>query len=165
MSGVGGVISAATKSTEDTRELGTALAGLARAGDVILLSGDLGAGKTTLAQGFARGLGITEQVVSPTFVLARMYKGRLNLIHADAYRMDNLREVTDLDLPELLDDGGVALVEWGDVIAPVLPADFLDLHIDFGDADDDRRFTVRVVGPTWATRAPAVRGVLEHWPS
>lgn len=159
------MITAATKSAEDTRELGAALAGLARAGDVILLSGDLGAGKTTLAQGFARGLGIAEQVVSPTFVLARMYKGRLTLIHADAYRMDSLREVTDLDLPELLDDGGVALVEWGDVIAPVLPADFLDLRIDFGDADDDRRFSVRIVGPTWASRAIAVRGALEHWPS
>lgn len=159
------IITAATKSAEDTRELGTALAGLAEAGDVILLSGDLGAGKTTLAQGFARGLGITEQVVSPTFVLARIYKGRLTLIHADAYRMDNLREVTDLDLPELLDDGGVALIEWGDVIAPVLPADFLDLRIDLGDADDDRRISVRVVGPTWASRATAVRAALEHWPS
>lgn len=159
------MIPAATKSAEDTRELGTALAGLARPGDVILLSGDLGAGKTTLAQGFARGLGVEEQVVSPTFVLARMYDGRLPLIHADAYRMDNLNEVTDLDLPELLDEGGVAIVEWGDVIAPVIPADFLDVRIDFGDADDDRRFEVRVVGPAWASRAPVVRAALGRWPA
>lgn len=159
------MITAVTKSAEDTRELGTALAILARPGDVILLSGDLGAGKTTLAQGFARGLGVEEQVVSPTFILVRLYKGRLPLIHADAYRMDDLAEVTDLDLPELLDDGGVALVEWGDVIAPALPADFLEVRIDFGDADDDRRFDVRVVGPTWVPRASEVRAALERWGS
>lgn len=157
------MISAATKSAEDTRELGMALAGLARPGDVILLSGDLGAGKTTLAQGFARGLGIEEQVVSPTFILVRLYEGRLPLIHADAYRMDDLDEVTDLDLPELLDDGGVALVEWGDVVAPVIPADFLDVHIDLAEGDDDRRFEVRVVGPSWAPRAAALRSALERW--
>lgn len=159
------MITATTKSAEDTRELGAALAVLAQPGDVVLLSGDLGAGKTTLAQGFARGLGVEDQVVSPTFVLVRLYRGRLPLIHADAYRMDSLDEVTDLDLPELLDDGGVALVEWGDVIAAMLPADFLDVRIDLGDADDDRRFGVRAVGPGWAARVPALRAALGRWPS
>jgi tRNA threonylcarbamoyladenosine biosynthesis protein TsaE len=159
------VITAATKSAEDTRSLGAALAPLVRPGDVILLSGDLGAGKTTLAQGFARGLGVPDQIVSPTFVLVRLYKGRLPLIHADAYRMDDLDEVTDLDLAELLDEGGVALVEWGDVIAPMLPADYLDLRIELGDADEDRRFTVRAVGPGWASREPGLRAALERWPS
>lgn len=159
------MIAATTKSAEDTRALGMALADLVRPGDVILLAGDLGSGKTTLAQGFARGLGVEEQVVSPTFILVRVYPGRLPLIHADAYRMDDLSEVTDLDLPELLDDGGVALVEWGDVIAPVIPADFLEVRIDFGDADDDRRFAVRVVGAAWASRAADVRSALERWPA
>lgn len=157
------MIKVVTKSAEDTRELGAALAAVARSGDVVLLSGDLGAGKTTLAQGFARGLGVTEQVVSPTFILVRTYQGRLTLVHADAYRMDNLQEVTDLDLPELLDDGGVALVEWGDVIAPVLPADYLAVRLDFGDGDDDRHIDVRVVGPTWASRTAALRGALDRW--
>jgi tRNA threonylcarbamoyladenosine biosynthesis protein TsaE len=157
------VISVLTKSAEDTRELGAALSTLARAGDVILLSGDLGAGKTTMVQGFARGLGITDQVVSPTFILVRTYEGRLTLVHADAYRMDNLQEVTDLDLPELLDDGGVALVEWGDVIAPVLPSDYLEVRLDFGEGDDDRQISVRVVGPTWAPRAAALRQALDRW--
>jgi len=159
------VITAATKSAEDTRGLGAALAHLVRPGDVVLLSGDLGTGKTTLAQGFARGLGVAEQIVSPTFVLVRLYRGRLPLIHADAYRMDNLDEVTDLDLPELLDEGGVALVEWGDVIAPMLPADYLDVRIELGDADDDRRFTARAVGPRWAPREAAVRAAMGRWPS
>jgi len=157
------VISVVTKSAEDTRELGAALSAVARSGDVVLLSGDLGAGKTTLVQGFARGLGVTEAVVSPTFILVRTYKGRLTLVHADAYRMDNLQEVTDLDLPELLDDGGVALVEWGDVIAPVLPADFLEIRIEFGEGDDDRQIEIRVVGPTWAARGAALRTALDRW--
>lgn len=157
------MISVLTKSAEDTRELGAALSTVARAGDVVLLSGDLGAGKTTLVQGFARGLGVTEPVVSPTFILVRTYHGRLTLVHADAYRMDNLREVTDLDLPELLDDGGVALVEWGDVIAPVLPADYLEIRLEFGDGDDDRHISARVVGPGWASRAGALRGALDRW--
>lgn len=159
------MITAATKSAEDTRGLGEALSRLVKPGDIVLLSGDLGAGKTTLAQGFARGLGVTDQIVSPTFVLVRLYKGRLPMIHADAYRMDNLDEVTDLDLPELLDEGGVALVEWGDVIAPMLPADYLDVAIELGDADDDRRFTIRAVGPRWTPRAPAVRAAMQRWPS
>jgi tRNA threonylcarbamoyladenosine biosynthesis protein TsaE len=157
------VINVVTKSAEDTRELGAALAGLARAGDVVLLAGDLGAGKTTLVQGFARGLGISEPVVSPTFILVRTYRGRLTLVHADAYRMDNLREVTDLDLPELLDDGGVAVVEWGDVIAPVLPADYLDVHLELGEGDDERSIGVRVVGPSWSPRAAALHAALERW--
>ena len=157
------MITATTKSAEDTRELGAGLAALVRPGDLILLSGDLGSGKTTLAQGFGRGLGVEEPIVSPTFVLVRTYRGRLPLVHADAYRMDNLREVTDLDLPELLDDGGVALVEWGDVIAPVVPADFLEVRLEFGAGDDDRRLSLRVVGPRWASRAGAVRTALERW--
>lgn len=157
------MISVLAKSAEDTRELGAALSTVARAGDVVLLSGDLGAGKTTLVQGFARGLGVTEPVVSPTFILVRTYHGRLTLVHADAYRMDNLREVADLDLPELLDDGGVALVEWGDVIAPVLPADYLEIRLEFGDGDDDRHISARVVGPAWAPRAAALRGALDRW--
>lgn len=156
-------IEATTKSADDTRELGAALAGLARPGDLVLLSGDLGAGKTTLAQGFARGLGIDQPVVSPTFVLARLYAGRLPLMHADAYRMDTLDEVADLDLAEQLDDGGVALVEWGDVIAPVLPADYLQLRIEFGAGDDDRLFLLRPVGPSWAGRGPALRSAVERW--
>lgn len=156
-------IEATTKSADDTRELGMVLAGLARPGDLLLLSGDLGAGKTTLAQGFARGLGIDEPVVSPTFILARAYAGRLPLIHADAYRMDSLDEVADLDLAEQLDDGGVALVEWGDVIAPVLPADYLLVRIDFGLGDDDRLFGLRLVGPSWAGRAQAMQAALGRW--
>lgn len=157
------MITVSTKSADDTRELGAALAAGARPGDLILLSGDLGAGKTTLAQGFGRGLGVKDSIVSPTFVLARAYDGRLPLLHADAYRMDSLLEVADLDLPELLDEGAVALVEWGEVIAPVVPADYLDVRIQFGEGEDDRILAVRPVGSAWGGRADAVRSALSRW--
>ncbi len=154
-----------TKTAEDTREMAATLAALAQPRDVILLSGDLGAGKTTFAQGFGRGLGITEPIVSPTFTLVRTYRGRLPLVHCDVYRLERLEEVSDLDLPELLDDGGVALVEWGDTITPCLPADFLEVRLELGEADDDRHIGIRVVGPAWSARRHTLSAALARWTS
>lgn len=157
------MIKALTKSAEDTRDLAAALAVLVRPQDVILLSGDLGAGKTTFAQGFGRGLGVSEPIVSPTFTLVRTYEGRLPLVHCDVYRLDRLEEVADLDLPELLDDGGVALVEWGDAIAPCLAADFLEVRMELADGDDDRRLDLRVVGQSWTARVRPLSAALARW--
>ncbi len=157
------MITAATKSADDTRELGAGLASLAMPGDVVLVAGELGSGKTTFAQGFGRGLGVTEPIVSPTFTLVRHYAGRLPLVHCDVYRLEHLHEVDDLDLPELLDEGGVALVEWGDVVAASLPADFLEVRLEFGTGDDDRRFRLRPVGPSWSSRLGPLRAALERW--
>lgn len=104
-----------TSSPDATRDLGSRLSTAARRGDVIVLQGSLGAGKTTFAQGFARGLGVTGPVTSPTFTLVRQYPCRLGqLVHVDVYRLDHLAEVADLGLADLVEDG-VALVEWGDV--------------------------------------------------
>jgi tRNA threonylcarbamoyladenosine biosynthesis protein TsaE len=158
------VIAATTKSADDTRELAAQLATLARPSDVVLLSGDLGSGKTTFAQGFGRGLGVAEPIVSPTFTLVRSYAGRLPLVHCDVYRLDHLQEVIDLDLPELLDEGGVALVEWGDVIASTLAPDFLEVRLEFGEGDDERHFALRAVGPSWAARLAPARAALGRWP-
>ena len=158
-----GAIVAATKSADDTRQMAAELATLARPSDVILVSGDLGSGKTTFTQGFGRGLGVREPIVSPTFTLVRSYAGRLPLVHCDVYRLDHLQEVIDLDLPELLDEGGVAVVEWGDVVASTLPADFLEVRLEFGDTDDERRFSLRVVGPAWSSRLPPLRAALSRW--
>ena len=109
-----------TRSAEETRSLAAALAGAARQGDVVVLAGPLGAGKTTFAQGFARGLGVEGPVTSPTFTLVRQYPCRLGeLLHADVYRLEHLAEVEDLGLAELV-ERGVALVEWGDVAQPAL---------------------------------------------
>jgi tRNA threonylcarbamoyladenosine biosynthesis protein TsaE len=152
-----------TGSVDETRELGAALAELARPGDVVVLAGDLGTGKTALAQGFADGLGVAEQVTSPTFTLARTYEGRLRLHHLDVYRLDHLQEAEDLGLAELVDDGGVTLVEWGDVISPVLPADHLEVRLAYGDGDDDRSLQLAASGRSWAVRADSLRRLLGSW--
>ena len=153
----------ATKGPDDTRELGVSLSGVFEFGDVVLLAGDLGAGKTCLVQGIARGLGVDEQVTSPTFTLVRSYAGRLELVHADVYRLDHLEEVTDLGLTELVDGRGVAVVEWGDVAAPALPADHLEVALALGAGDDDRVVTMRPSGPAWTARMVAVAGALSSW--
>jgi tRNA threonylcarbamoyladenosine biosynthesis protein TsaE len=156
------VIRAATKSAEDTRELAAAVAGVARAGDVVLLAGDLGAGKTTFAQGFARGLGVAEPVTSPTFVLVRPYEGRLRLAHVDLYRLDHLQEVVDLGLPELVDEGAVVLVEWGDVAPGPIASEFLEVRLTPGEADR-RQLDLRLVGDRWRPRHSALVAALGRW--
>ncbi len=159
------MITALTKSADDTRELGAVLAPLAVAGDVILLSGDLGAGKTTFAQGFGRGLGVQGDIVSPTFTLMRSYQGRLQLIHCDVYRLDHLQEVIDLGLPEMVDEAAVALVEWGDVAAPGLPADHLETRIELTGSEDERWFELRPFGSSWLARTDQLRATVERWHS
>lgn len=139
-------IEARTESAEDTRALAAALAPALEPGDVLLLVGDLGAGKTTFTQGLAAGLGVTEQVTSPTFTLVRPYAcappGPGNghapvrtLLHADLYRVERLHEVADLALGEMVEDGAVAVVEWGDVGAPVLGAGALVARITEDDGE------------------------------
>lgn len=159
------MITAVTKSAEDTRDMAELLAGLARPGDVVLLSGDLGAGKTTFAQGFARGLGVEGDVVSPTFTLVRSYEGRIPLVHCDVYRLDHLQEVIDLALPEMLDEGAVVLVEWGDVAAPGLPPGHLQVRIELTDADDERRFQIAPVATPWLARMGSLQAIAARWPS
>jgi tRNA threonylcarbamoyladenosine biosynthesis protein TsaE len=156
--------SARTASVDETRDLAAALAELARAGDLLLLAGDLGAGKTAFAQGFGRGLGVDDLITSPTFTLAREYQGaRLRLHHVDAFRMESLDEVFDVALPELLDDEAVVLVEWGDAIVPVVPADYLEIRILLGDDDDERTLELHTVGPSWSARSRAVATVVAPW--
>lgn len=158
---------ARTIAVGETRDLAAALAALAQPGDLVLLAGDLGAGKTAFAQGFGAGLGVTEPITSPTFTLAQQYAGRLTMHHLDVYRLDQLGEVAELGLGELLDDDGVVLIEWGDAIVPVLPSDYLEVRLAFGpgpDADDDeRRVVVRSVGPSWARRQVSLLHAIEPW--
>jgi len=178
-------VEADTATAEETRAAAAALGALARPGDVLLLVGGLGAGKTTFAQGFARGLGVEGPVTSPTFTLVRQYRvdgvdGVDQLIHADVYRLDSLAEVEDLAIAELVEEAAVALVEWGDAAAPVLGADPLGVVLarpgeaggppaaagapDPGDprAEDDepRRITVGGGGARWARRRGAVARAL-----
>lgn len=156
-------LAATTASVEQTRDLGAAIASLARPGDVVVLAGDLGAGKTAFVQGFGRGLGVDERITSPTFTLVHVYEGRLPVHHLDVYRLGQLSEALDLGLPEMLDEGGVVLIEWGDAILPVLPHDYLEVRITFGAGDDDRSLAFRPVGPAWTPRRDGLAAVLSPW--
>lgn len=157
-----------TKSGDDTRELAAAVAMHVRPGDVLLLAGDLGAGKTTFTQGLARALGVEGPVTSPTFTLMHEYPARdLLLLHVDVYRLDNLQEVIDLAIPELVDDAAVAVIEWGDVAEAVLPKDFLEARLSYvpDDAagDDVRVVELRCMGNKWQARLPALQSALDRW--
>jgi tRNA threonylcarbamoyladenosine biosynthesis protein TsaE len=138
-------------AVEDTRRLGRALAGVVRAGDLVVLAGPLGAGKTALAQGIGAGLGVRGPVTSPTFVLARVHRGgRLPLVHVDAYRLGSVEEVDDLDLEADLPDS-VTVVEWGHGLVEQLADAHLLVRLE--RAEDDRR-TAELVGSggDWAQR-------------
>jgi len=157
------MIAARTKSVDDTRALAAEVAALARPGDLVLLAGDLGAGKTSFVQGFGRALRVEERITSPTFVLVRAYEGVFPVIHVDVYRLDHLQELIDLGVGELLDQGGVTLIEWGDVVAPILPADFLEVRLELGEGEEERTLRLRPIGPSWSVRVDALRGALERW--
>lgn len=150
---------------EATRAYGADLAGLLRAGDLVVLTGPLGAGKTTLTQGIGEGLRVRGQVASPTFIIARVHPstvGGPSLVHVDAYRLGSLEELDALDLDASLDES-VTVVEWGEGLAEVLSEDRLEVTLDrphgAGGATGDallqdaevgvRTVTVRGVGPRW----------------
>lgn len=146
-----------TATAAATQEVAAKLAALSRPGDLLLLLGDLGAGKTAFTQGFGRALGVTQPITSPTFTLAQQYEGDgIRVHHLDVYRLEQLDEVSDLGLPELLDDNAVVLIEWGDAIVPMLPPDYLEVRITLGDGDDDRTIECNPVGPGWSARKAAL---------
>lgn len=179
------MITATTSSPEATRQLAGAVAGLVRGGDVVLLAGELGAGKTCFTQGFGQALGVDEPITSPTFTLLRPYEGRLRLLHSDVYRLEHLQEIIDLGINELIDEDAVAVIEWGDMAEPVMPSDFLEITITYGDSDgtygagagpdappaeradgssdDLRHLAFRGVGASWANRAAALQRALAPW--
>jgi tRNA threonylcarbamoyladenosine biosynthesis protein TsaE len=134
-----------THSPEQTQALGEAIGGLALPGDVFLLVGELGAGKTCLTQGIAWGLGIDEYASSPTFVIMREHHGRLSLYHVDLYRLGDLAEIDDLGLDDYVYGGGVCVVEWAEKGLGVLPEEHLLVEVArLGDTD--RRFKLRPSG-------------------
>ena len=136
---------------EQTHELGRRLAGELRPGDLVVLGGPLGAGKTTLTQGIGAGLGVRGLVTSPTFVLARVHPGPLPLVHVDAYRLRDSGgrlELGDLDLDASLDES-VTVVEWGEGLVEGLAESRLDVHLDRPTADL-RTAVVRPIGPRWS---------------
>lgn len=137
-------------SETDTLALAGRLASELRPGDVVLLAGELGSGKTLFTRGLAAGLGVEEHVVSPSFVLVRRYdSGFMPLIHVDVYRLSSLNEFDDLDVYEMARDG-VLVIEWGDAVESVLPEDHL--RIDFDVEEDQTRLLRLVPFGSWAGR-------------
>lgn len=142
-------------SDADTQAAGVDFASVLRSGDIVLLSGPLGAGKTTFVKGVARGLGVRGLVTSPTFTMVREHdcdndRGIATLHHCDVYRVRSLDEVVDLALGELVEESGVALVEWGDLAASVFGREVLEVTFVVGD---DEARTLSVGGSIDAQRA------------
>ena len=147
-----------TDTVDDTRAVGEALAPLLQPGDAVILTGELGAGKTTLVQGAARGLGFEHPVTSPTFTLVHEYDGRLPVVHADVYRLDRIQDVVDLELDAA---DGVLFVEWGDVVDEVLPPE--RLRIELTSDDGHRRIALTAAGGAWAIRWERLEQALDPW--
>jgi tRNA threonylcarbamoyladenosine biosynthesis protein TsaE len=143
-----------------TKAIGAALAGLLRPGDVVGLSGDLGAGKTRLVQGAAGALGVDGPVLSPTFMLVREYDGAPAVHHVDAYRLSGPLELEDLGLEEVLAADTVVFVEWADRVAAALPDSWLELVLHIRD-DDTRELELRPHGPAWADRVERLAAALD----
>jgi tRNA threonylcarbamoyladenosine biosynthesis protein TsaE len=153
-----------TATAEDTRAVGQALAPSFRARDAVALTGELGAGKTTLTQGIARGLGIQDQIVSPTFTLIREYRGRdLDVAHVDVYRLNRVQDVMDLGLDELGDGEALLLVEWGDAVEALLPAEHLTIELVTAGSGEARTLAIDGAGGSWEERWPNLELALDPW--
>ena len=159
------MISLLVQSIDDTHGVAAAIAQLSRTSDIIVLAGEMGAGKTAFAQGFGEALGVDEPITSPTFTLVHTYDtGRVTLHHADLYRLDRLSEVSDLALHEMVDRDGVMLVEWGDVASELL-GDHLEVFLrhDTDHADNERSIVIHRVGMLWASRFERLKTALTLW--
>jgi tRNA threonylcarbamoyladenosine biosynthesis protein TsaE len=152
-----------TASPEETRAVGKALAEFLGPRDVVSLTGDLGAGKTTFVQGVAEGLGVTEPVLSPTFTLVRRYRGNLPVYHLDVYRLERLQELLDVGFDEILDEGAVVFIEWGDAVDALLPPERVEVELTLPAEGDGRQLALRWQGRTWAERIDRLAGSLEPW--
>lgn len=154
------------KSPVDTQQIAATIAGHVRTGDLIVLAGEMGAGKTFFVQAFGRALGITEPITSPTFNLIHSYSsGRLRIHHADLYRLGRTGEVDDLGLSELQGTGGVVIVEWGDIVGDAL-GDALVVRLS-GSANpastDERMIEIEGRGTRWVSRWGGLRDALDQW--
>jgi tRNA threonylcarbamoyladenosine biosynthesis protein TsaE len=154
-------------SADQTRALAAAVAELCQAGDLLVLVGDLGAGKTAFTQGLGRALGVTEPITSPTFTIAREYPATSHgdvrvLHHLDVYRLSGPDDAVDLAIEERLDADSVTVIEWGEVIRAELPGDLLEVRLNYGDGDDDRLVSFTTYGPSWGARADALARAVDR---
>jgi len=159
---MGGRLEVRTSSADETRALGEAVAALLSEGDVVSLTGDLGAGKTAFVQGAARGMGVRDPVLSPTFTLVREYEGRVPVYHLDVYRLERLQDVLDRGFDEMHDAGHVVFIEWGDAVAALLPDSFLQVELTIEDGSG-RRLAFAGEGAPWALRWERLEQIVQPW--
>ena len=127
------------KSEDDTREFGLELAGELQPNDVLALIGDLGVGKTSLTKYIAEGLGVTENVTSPTFtIVAEHHSGKMPLFHFDVYRLESGKDMLDIGCDEYFDGGGLSIIEWADKVAEILPDRTKCIFMDYGENEGER---------------------------
>jgi tRNA threonylcarbamoyladenosine biosynthesis protein TsaE len=158
------VLSVTSRSVEETRIIGASLAPVLLPGDVLSLTGDLGAGKTAFVQGLAAASGVQERVTSPSFTIVQQYDGRYPLVHLDVYRLDSFQEVLDLGFEEFLDQKSIVAIEWGEAISPLLPRRHLEVEIrrvEDVEADDERHIVFRPRGQEWIRKIQAMRETAE----
>jgi tRNA threonylcarbamoyladenosine biosynthesis protein TsaE len=153
-----------TTSPEETRILGAAFAPVLVPGDVVSLSGDLGAGKTVMVQGLASALGVQGPVTSPSFTIVHEYEGRYRLVHVDVYRLDSFQQVLDIGFEELLDPSAIVVVEWGEAVTPLLPRRHAEVELrQAADpaAEDRRVVRFRPHGDDWVRKLESMRTTAE----
>ena len=148
-----------THSPEQTRRLGTLISKLLKGGDILLLSGNLGTGKTHLVQGIAFGLGVKEYACSPSFMIAREYHGRLNLYHLDLYRLDHIEEIVDLGLDEYFRPDSICAIEWAEKGSGAMPMDNLTIIMEHRGGDD-RSITFIPHGSRYTALAREIKGII-----
>ena len=161
---MGRVLRVTTMSAEETRILGAALSGSLLPGDVVSLTGELGAGKTAFVQGVATALGAEGRITSPSFTLVHEYEARYRILHVDVYRLDSFQEVLDLGFEEVIDPGAIVLLEWGNAVEPLLPRNHLT--VDFRrspdpEATEERMVTFRPQGLEWVRKLQEMRSTAE----
>lgn len=150
-----------SESVQQTRALGGALARLIEPGDVILLVGELGAGKTMLVKGLVNELDADLEVTSPTFVLCHVYETTPVIAHVDCWRLGGVGEVIDLGLEEVVDDGGVVVIEWGELAEPILGSDALVVTFHASDEhESERSISLSCSSTLWSSRLRALRSSL-----
>lgn len=157
MGRVGEPLTVVTDSPEATRCWGQRLAALLAPGDVVLLEGELGAGKTTFTQGMADGLGVEGPVTSPSFTLAHEYRGRLSLYHLDLYRLDDPSAMAEVGLDEYLEQDAVAVVEWAEKLGPFVPEAHLRIAITYGQDENQRQLKFYPQGGRYAAMVEELR--------
>lgn len=154
------VLRLVSRSAEQTQRLGEYLGKLAQAGDVFLLVGELGSGKTCLAQGIARGLGVQQYVSSPSFVLIREHQGRVPFYHVDFYRLHRMDEIADLGLDDYFSGRGVCVVEWADRGMALLPEEHLLVTMEHV-SEGERAITIEPRGERYVSMLSALNSMLE----